>query len=123
MLSVFATLLLAASPTTAGTTAEVQPAAGYEELNRNRNEEALRVLDARHDAEDPSQLINLGTTYARLGRPIEARRMFAAAVHSEGRADLLLVDGRVVDSREAAKSALRSLQDYPSVRALASRGH
>jgi tetratricopeptide (TPR) repeat protein len=114
---IVAPLLLATVPITVeAPTPAVQAAPAYEELSQNRNEEALKALSARYEWDNPSQLINLGTTYVRLGRAAEAQRFFQAAVHSDGRADLLLADGQVMDSRAAAKLALRNLRTQPADR-------
>lgn len=98
-----------------------QPAAGYEALSQNRNEDVVAALGARFDGDEPARLINLGTAYARIGHKDEARRLYSAAVHSDGRRDLVLADGRVLDSREAAKLALRGLDASVEVMRTASR--
>ena len=115
-------LMLASAPiTVSGRAADTDSVPGYVELSENRIHDALAVLGRRY-VDEPAYLINLGTTYVRLNRVAEAQRMYAAAVHSEGRTDLLLADGRVMDSRKAAKLALQLVgSDTPS-RALAFAG-
>lgn len=84
----------------------------FEALRDGRTHEAVQHLtDTREvDARDPSRLINLGTAYARLGRGEQAATMFRAALGSPIRYDLELADGRTMDSRWAARLALKGLQ-------------
>jgi Flp pilus assembly protein TadD len=121
-LALVAPLLLASAPiTVTRPDTSAQPALGYVELSENRDADALRVLAGRIDGDDPAHMINLGTAYARVGRPEDARRAFASAVHSEGRSDLLLATGAIMDSRVAAKLALRNLKAQPAGYGLAAR--
>ena len=61
--------------------------------------------------DDPAALINLGTANARLGRPDAALDHYRAALVSRQRYDLELADGRWVDSRAAARLAIKMLND------------
>lgn len=91
----------------------------YEELRAGDNAAAIRQLESARDVErdHPARLINLGTAYARDGRPAEAEAMFRAALKSEQRW-LELADGRWLDSHAAANLALARLDQR---RALALR--
>ncbi|MDZ3832463.1 MAG: hypothetical protein U0S50_11685 [Sphingopyxis sp.] len=83
----------------------------YSELAAGENQAAIDKLtgESRVDARDPSRLINLGTAYARLGRATDARNAYLAAESSPIRYDLELADGRYMDSRWAARTALANL--------------
>ena len=83
----------------------------YAELKAGENRAAVDKLtgDTGLDARDPSRLINLGTAYARLGRTAEAAAAYDNAIGSPIRYDLELADGRYVDSRWAARTALANL--------------
>lgn len=85
----------------------------YPELRAGDNRGAITKLTAQTDldARDPSRLINLGTAYARLGRTDDAATAYEAAISSPIRYDLELADGRYVDSRWAARTALANLSD------------
>ncbi|MEH6662158.1 MAG: tetratricopeptide repeat protein [Parasphingorhabdus sp.] len=107
-------ILMSATTATAQTSGEIgyaQGALGYDALVAGNNELALRQLEAseKDHAEDPARLINLGQTYARLGRPDVAARMFTAAIESNRNFDLVLANGQVINSRDAAELALRDL--------------
>lgn len=83
----------------------------FAELQAGENAAAVEKLtgDTRVDARDPSRLINLGTAYARLGRTADARAAYRAAADSPIRYDLELANGRTMDSRWAARTALANL--------------
>lgn len=83
----------------------------FAELQAGENAAAVEKLTGkpRIDARDPSRLINLGTAYARLGRTAEARTAYQAAADSPIRYDLELANGRMMDSRWAARTALAHL--------------
>ena len=89
---------------------EVLPVA-FAELKAGQNRAAIDKLtrDTTLDARDPSRLINLGTAYARLGRTADAAAAYDAAIGSPIRYDLELANGRYVDSRWAARTALANL--------------
>jgi Flp pilus assembly protein TadD len=80
----------------------------YEELVTGQAEKAIAVIRANPqiESDDPAALINLGTAHARLGRTLEAREFYRAAIASANRYDLQLADGRWMDSRYAARLAL-----------------
>jgi tetratricopeptide (TPR) repeat protein len=61
-------------------------------------------------ADDPARLINLGQVYARTGRYNEAAQAYQAAMKSDKSFDVLLIDGRVMSSRDAARLALIELR-------------
>jgi tetratricopeptide (TPR) repeat protein len=93
----------------------------YAELKAGDNRGAVTKLTGETDvdARDPSRLINLGTAYARLGRTDEAAAAYNAAVDSPIRYDVELSDGRYVDSRWAARTALANLGEGRPLLALA----
>ncbi len=83
----------------------------YAELVDGRPAAAITRIRANREleADDPAALINLGTAHARLGRPAEAHGYYIAAIGSGLRYDLQLADGRWMDSRRAARTAIRML--------------
>ncbi|MCB5426030.1 hypothetical protein H0274_12240 [Altererythrobacter sp. CC-YST694] len=89
----------------------------YEALSEGRTAEAIAKLDRSEGVQtsDPATLINLGTAYAREGRFTEARDMFNAAMNSQDHYYLELADGSWVDSRKAAKAALKNLEKNASI--------
>lgn len=89
----------------------------YEALSEGRTAEAIAKLDRSDGVQtsDPATLINLGTAYARQGRLAEARNMFTAAINSQDHYYLELADGSWVDSRKAAKAALKNLEKNSSI--------
>lgn len=97
-------------------TLEVRPPekmdVAYEELRDGRNQEAVDKLEHNGAAQagDPAALINLGTAYARQGMADRALTSYRAAVDSPQRYDLELADGSWMDSRWAARKALRELK-------------
>ncbi|MHA4835195.1 hypothetical protein [Sphingopyxis sp. MSC1_008] len=99
---------------------EVLPVA-YAELKAGENRAAIEKLTRETGlyARDPSRLINLGTAYARLGRTAEAAAAYDNAIGSPIRYDLELADGRYVDSRWAARTALANLNQGKPLLALA----
>lgn len=58
---------------------------------------------------DPARLINLGQVLAKTGRTAEAANLFAQAMQGE-EIELVLADGRVMSSREAARLALGTVR-------------
>jgi Tfp pilus assembly protein PilF len=86
-------------------------ALGFEALMANDNERALRQLLSERSIprSDPARLINLGRAYARLGDVAKARESFEAAVNCKDDFDLVLSDGSIMNSRKAAKIAIRDL--------------
>lgn len=93
-------------------------ALGYDALVSGNDELALQQLEAseRVYAQDPAHLINLGQTYARLGRTGDAVRMFTAAMQSNRNFDLVLANGEIINSRDAAELALRNLNSRIATR-------
>ena len=85
---------------------------GYDALVLGDNEKAIAQIlaDSRVSRQDPARLINLGQAYARTGRVFEALAMFNAARDAHEPVDLILADGRVMSSDDAAGKALASLQ-------------
>ena len=59
----------------------------------------------RVSQDDPARLINHGHVLAKTGRLADAARMFEKAAAAED-VELVLADGRVMSSREAARRAL-----------------
>lgn len=99
----------------AGITVEAMralPDVGYRELVADHPAEAIRHIDANPQlaADDPSALINRGTALARLGNTAAARASFMAALASRQRYDVELHDGTWLDSRAAARKAVRMLE-------------
>ena len=84
---------------------------GYDALMAGDNETAVKQLETAEgiSENDPARLINLGQAYARTGRTGEAAEMFMTAINSKHSFALVLSDGTVIDSREAAKLALNNL--------------
>jgi len=74
-----------------------------------RAEQQLRE-DNRVDRNDPARLINLGQVLAKTGRASEAAILFAQAMRGED-IELVLADGRVMSSREAARRALETVKN------------
>lgn len=83
----------------------------YRELSADRPAEAVARIEANRSVRNqPGALINLGTAYARMGRADKAMDAFQTAVRSRQHYDLQLADGRWMDSREAARLAMRKLE-------------
>lgn len=84
---------------------------GYHELAEGRPQDAIARIRAnsRAEASDPAALINLGAAFARLGQADKAEASYRAAIASDNRYDLELADGSWMDSRRAARLALRRL--------------
>jgi uncharacterized protein HemY len=86
---------------------------GYDALVAGDNQRAIDQILASEkiSRNDPARLINLGQAYARTGRTFEAKQMFAAAMASRDEIDLILADGRVLSSKDAARQAMARLQE------------
>lgn len=84
---------------------------GYQELAEGRTQDAIATIRAnsRGETSEPATLINLGTAFARLGQTDQAEASYRAAIASDNRYDLELADGSWMDSRRAARLALRRL--------------
>ena len=91
----------------------------YAELREGTPDTAIAALEAlrAENPDDPALLINLGSAYAEAGDAERAAAMYRAAEASEVRYRLELANGEWVDSRAAARLALRTLEE----RALAMR--
>ena len=114
IIGIAAGLMLIGTPAIAQDSGEIgyaKGALGYDALMAGQNEIALQQLEAAEkvDANDPARLINLGQVYARIGRTGDAARMFMAAMQSDTNFDLVLANGTVVNSRDAADQALQNL--------------
>lgn len=85
---------------------------GYEALMRGDNERAVSeiMVSDQVSKRDPGKLLNLGRAYARMGMTDEAAGYFKAAMKSRETVDLVLADGRVMNSKEAARKAFADLQ-------------
>jgi Flp pilus assembly protein TadD len=85
---------------------------GYEALMRGDNERAVSQImaNAQVSKHDPAKLLNLGRAYARIGRTEQAAGYFKAAMQARDSVDLVLADGRVMNSKVAAREAYASLQ-------------
>ncbi|QJB68653.1 hypothetical protein [Parasphingorhabdus halotolerans] len=119
----FATgLLIATTPTLAeapeGEIGYAKGSLGYDALVAGDNQTALAQLEAADgvSANDPARFINLGQAYLRIGRTGDAAKMFMAAINSNRSFDLILADGTVINSREAAKLALHKINNTLAAR-------
>ena len=119
MKSLFASALIAtafcavahAESKIAGETAYPKTAIGYEALMSGDNERAISdMLKGNISRHDPAFLLNLGQAYARSGRIAEARELFRKAAKKRDDIDLVLADGRIINSRQAARQALATVQ-------------
>ncbi|MEP7348888.1 MAG: hypothetical protein ABI668_02925 [Sphingorhabdus sp.] len=100
-----------AEPATGGEIGYPRGSIGYDALMAGDNDRAISQIMAneRVNRNDPARLINLGQAYARTGRTAQAVELFNAAIESRDELDLILADGRVMNSKEAAKQALTKL--------------
>ncbi len=64
--------------------------------------------EVRIPRDDPARLINHGQVLAKTGRLAEAATLFRKAMAAD-EIELILADGRVMSSREAARRALQSV--------------
>lgn len=64
--------------------------------------------EVRIPRDDPARLINHGHVLAKTGRMAEAARAYQQALQAD-EVELILADGRVMNSREAAERALQSV--------------
>lgn len=94
-------------------------ALGYAALLKGDYPAALEQMQAAEKQvslaarRDPARLINMGLAYAKMGDAESARTQYQAAIDAPASFDIILSDGRVMDSRVAARRALRRLdQDY-----------
>lgn len=91
---------------------------GYEALMRGDNERAVTEIMTSDQVSkhDPAKLLNLGRAYARMGRTDDAAQMFMAAMQSRENVELVLADGRVMSSKDAARHAYANLQTRMAAR-------
>ena len=101
-----------AAPSMTGEISYPKESIGYEALMRGDNERAVFQIMANEQVSsgDPAKLLNLGRAYARMGDTDEAAKMFKAVLESRDSVDLVLADGRVMNSKVAARKAYASLQ-------------
>ncbi len=101
-----------AQPTMNIETAYPKGSIGYEALVTGDNARAVSQIlaSAQVSRHDPAKLLNLGHAYARLGRMDEASALFTVVMQSRDSVDLVLADGRVMNSKEAARKAYARLQ-------------
>jgi Flp pilus assembly protein TadD len=101
-----------AQPTMNGEIAYPKGSIGYEALVRGDNARAVSQIltSAQVSRDDPAKLLNLGCAYARMGRMAEASAMFTTVMQSRDSVDLVLADGRVMNSKDAARKAYANLQ-------------
>ncbi|WP_417620138.1 tetratricopeptide repeat protein [Parasphingorhabdus sp.] len=121
IIGIAAGMMLMGAPAIAQESGEIgyaKGALGYDALVAGDNEIALQQLEMAEkvDANDPARLINLGQVYVRMGRTGDAARMFMAAMQSDRNFDLVLSNGTVVNSRDAADQALQNLNSQLAVR-------
>jgi lipopolysaccharide biosynthesis regulator YciM len=85
---------------------------GYDALIAGDNNRAIAQIlaDDKVSRNDPARLINLGQAYARTGRISEAAQLFTSVIKSQNELDLIMADGSVMTSKDAAKQALAKLQ-------------
>ncbi len=81
-------------------------------LQARRNQEAVTLLEKsrKADPDDPAVLINLGIAYAQMGEDQRAHALFTEALSKRTEYDLAIAEGRVTDSRQLARRALRMLE-------------
>lgn len=108
-------LLSAAAAAAESNNAEIgyeRGALGFEALMANDNETALRQIQSAKNVphNDPARLINLGRAHARLGNVMQAQQAFEAAANCREHFDIVLSNGKVMNSRKAAMLSLQSLK-------------
>ena len=111
--TLIAGLLLAQASSITVEARREEPDVGYHELVADRPADALEKIEANRfiDFDDPAALINRGTAQARLGDIAAAQASYRAALISRQRYALELHDGTWLDSRRAARLAIRMLSD------------
>lgn len=88
---------------------------GYAALLQGNYPAALEQMQAAQNEvspaarRDPARLINMGLAYAKMGDVASARQHYQAAIDTPVSFDIILSDGRIMDSRVAARHALRRL--------------
>ena len=101
-----------AQPTMNIETAYPKGSIGYEALVKGDNARAVSQIltSAQVSRHDPAKLLNLGHAYVRLGRMDEASALFTVVMQSRDSVDLVLADGSVMNSKDAARKAYARLQ-------------
>jgi lipopolysaccharide biosynthesis regulator YciM len=107
-----------AVPGTSGEMSYPKGSIGYEALMRGDNERAVsQIMNSEQVSKhDPAKLLNLGRAYARMGMTEQAAEYFKAAMQSRDSVDLVLADGRVMNSKDAARKAYANLQTRVAAR-------
>ncbi|MEZ5710349.1 MAG: tetratricopeptide repeat protein [Blastomonas sp.] len=84
---------------------------GFAALRKGDYRTAINQMESaeQRDPNDPARMINLGHAHAKLGQTDAARQYFQAAISSRKSFDIILANGKVVDSRAAAREALKRL--------------
>lgn len=107
-----------AEPNASGEISYPKGSIGYEALMRGDNERAVSQIMTSEQVSkhDPAKLLNLGRAYARMGQTEQAAGYFKAAMHVREGVDLVLADGRVMNSKVAARKAYADLQTRVATR-------
>lgn len=100
-----------AEPSVSGEVTYPKGSIGYEALMHGDNERAVSQImtSGQISMRDPAKLLNLGRAYARMGRTDEAAAVFKAAMLRRDSIELVLADGSVMNSMDAARLAYASL--------------
>lgn len=95
---------------------ETESVPGNVALIQGNVSEAITTLEAarRVEGNDPAILINLGQAYARSGDVVQARSLLIKARDSRRDYDMMLSNGQIISSREAAVAALSWLDNLES---------
>ena len=101
-----------AQPDAVSETSYPKGSIGYEALMRGDNARAISqiITSDQVSKHDPAKLLNLGRAYARMGQTEQAAEYFKAAMQARESVDLVLADGRVMNSKVAARQAYINLQ-------------
>ena len=85
---------------------------------RGDNQRAISQIMASEQVSkhDPARLLNLGRAYARIGQTDQAAGYFKAAMQARESVELVLADGRVMNSKDAAREAYANLQTRVATR-------
>lgn len=107
-----------AEPNASGEISYPKGSIGYEALMRGDNERAVSQIMTSEQVSkhDPAKLLNLGRAYARMGQTEQAVGYFKAAMQAREGVDLVLADGRVMNSKVAASKAYADLQTRVATR-------
>jgi len=91
---------------------------GYEALMSGDNQRAISQIMASEQVSkhDPAKLLNLGRAYARIGQIEQAEGYFKAVMQARDSVDLVLADGRVMNSKVVAREAFANLQKRVATR-------